>query len=65
MGDKKLQPGRMMKCRILCKNEAKDEIFATNLKEYMAYDVELLTADDILSYDGIFLGMIEQCLRDG
>lgn len=61
----KLQPNRKLKCRILCKNQAKNEIFATNLKELMDEAAPILTAGTSLSLDRIFVGIVKRCVSDG
>lgn len=65
MSVEKLAPGRQFKCRILCKNQAKNEIFVTNLKEYMDTEASILTANDALSLHKTYLGIVKQCLTDG
>lgn len=65
MAAEKLQPGRKFKCRILCKSQAKNEIFVTNLKEYMDDGAAILTTDGGLSIDKTYLGVVKQCLKDG
>lgn len=61
----KLQPNRKLKCRVLCKNQAKEEIFVTNLKEYLNESASILTANQNLSRDSTFLGLVKRCISDG
>lgn len=61
----RLQPGRKFKCRVLCKNQTKDEIFVTNLKEYMDPASAIATAKTNLSMDSVFIGVVKGCLSDG
>lgn len=56
----KLQPNRKLKCRVLCKNQAKDEIFLTNLKEFMDEHASILTANESLSRDNVFIGLVKR-----
>lgn len=60
-----LKPNSKLKCRVLCKNQSKDEIFLTNLKEYMDAQAPILTANNNLSLDKVFVGVVKQCLSDG
>lgn len=62
---KKLDGNESIKCRVLCKNTAKREIFVTNLKEFMEPNAMILTADKELTIDSIFVGVIKKKLTDG
>lgn len=61
----KLQSNQKLKCRVLCKNQAKEEIFLTNLKEYLDEKASILTANQNLSRDTVFLGLVKRCISDG
>ncbi|XP_031623798.1 protein RRP5 homolog [Contarinia nasturtii] len=61
----KLQPNRKLKCRVLCKNSAKQEIFVTNLKDYMDEKASIITANTNLSRDSVFVGVVKRCISDG
>lgn len=60
-----LQPKRKLKCRILCKNQAKEEIFVTNLKEYLDESIKIITENTNLSRDSVFFGVVKRCILDG
>lgn len=62
---KKLEGNESIKCRVLCKNTAKNEIFVTNLKEFLEPSATILTADSVLTIDSIFVGVIKKKLTDG
>lgn len=61
----KLHSNQKLKCRVLCKNQAKEEIFLTNLKEYLDEKAPILTANQNLSRDTVFLGLVKRCISDG
>lgn len=59
----KLQPNRKLKCRVLCKNQGeKEEIYCTNLKEFMDLDASILTANETFSRDKVFLGLVKRLI---
>lgn len=62
---KQLKPNQMLRCRVLCKNQQKSEIFVTNHKEYMDENAAILTAKTPLQIDLKCLGLIKKCLSDG
>lgn len=61
----KLQSNKKLKCRVLCKNQAKQEIFLTNLKEYLDEKAPILTLNQNLSRDSVFIGLVKRCITDG
>lgn len=61
----KLQLNRKLKCRILCKNQTKGEIFVTNLKDYLDEQAPILTTDSNMSLDSVFLGVVKRTIPDG
>lgn len=62
---KKLEGNQSIKCRVICKNTTKNEIFVTNLKEFLEPNASILTADSELTIDSIFVGVIKKKLSDG
>lgn len=61
----KLQPNRKLKCRVLCKNQTKHEIFVTNLKDYLDEQAPILTKNSNLSRDSVYIGAVKRCISDG
>lgn len=61
----KLELNRRLKCRVLCKNQVKDEIFLTNLKDYMDELAPIVTAKTNLSPGSVFIGVVKRSISDG
>lgn len=62
----KLEPNGLLRCRVLCKNKEKNEIFVTNIKELMAADAHILKAS-VQPKSGIskYVGLVKKCLPIG
>lgn len=63
--NKKLEAGKRLRCRVLCRNVDKSEIFLTNLPEFMADNAPILTAKGQINVGSTVLGVIKKCTKDG
>lgn len=61
----RLQPGSMLRCRVLRKNENANKIFLTNRKEFMADDSLLLRSYDKAVVGLEYHGMVAKIFPDG
>lgn len=61
----KLEPNSLLRCRIVCKNPEKKELFVTNIKELMEGDSKILTAQSKLIIEEKHLGLVKRCMTDG
>lgn len=63
---KQLEPGKRLRCRVVCKSVKKNHLFLTNRKEYMKEDASILTSADGLAVGSrVYLGTVKHMVRDG
>lgn len=62
---KQLEEGKRLRCRVVCINSVKHEIFLTNSKELLVEKAPLLTDKDSIAIGSTYIGLIKKCLPDG